>query len=97
VKAWTAPRNRVNFNFAFGLGEALFLGIDHDDELAPAGEQFVQLDQRLVRQRARRRAHRLGEMGDHPGVAGCTLAPSAGFGRTPKMPVFRSPRWRLIR
>ncbi len=53
---------------ARGLGKALLLGGDHDDELAPPRQQVLQLAQVRIGHRSRRRTHRLGDMRDDPRV-----------------------------
>jgi hypothetical protein len=55
-------------NAIVGSGQTLLFGIDHDDELAPPCHQFGEPDREIIRQWPGRRAHRLGEVGDHSGV-----------------------------
>ena len=55
-------------NAVVGSGQTLLLGIDYDDELAPTRQQFGEPDREVIGQCPRRRAHGLGEVGEHRGV-----------------------------
>ena len=71
-----------------GPGETLLLGIDHDDELTPARQQFGKPDRAVIGHRPRRRTDGLGKMGDHAASIASVLAnwPSAGeFAHLPRV------------
>ena len=52
-------------NAVVSSGQTLLFGIDHDHQLAPPRHQFGEPGRQIIGQWTRRRAHGLGEVGDH--------------------------------